>query len=351
MQARGGCAEIVDNAEKSNKVRLAFSQMFVSLTNPLGYLGGRRMELGREVQRAILLKAVMEALQKANGVHQSTLIGDKPEELRRRFWAFNANRDALAEGLAPYAATVAQDTAAEIEALSADPLWKQIIDFAVHGNRRDVGSNQIPQPLAPLRQWTSFHERKPTLAEMGGCWWLFRLSSTKLNPDSPEVTVSLLNIRPEAYYESNGGAWMEYALFFHSDIEGDDGARVDGICYHDNLQLYFLGFLEDRSRPLPTTMVLRYRMGGSRQITHRVATKVLLFVTNSQSRQISAPVVAVYIPKSDEWFGDKYQHEKSERLKRLGSHAHNKVSDILPIKDYQDLVERGRELIFDAGEG
>lgn len=304
--------------------------------------------LDPSVQRAILLKAIMEALQKTRGLTQADFYRGKPERLHGPWHRFNAASDTLKAGVDTYTTTVSAMLEEHADALPDDPLWNDIIAFALgRTSALSAADTRVPLALDKLTMWRAPADREHTLSEMGGLWYLFRLSS-RSDPKTPEVTVSVLNIRPQSYYAEKESAWTEFVLYLHPNRTRDPIIRVEGICYQYSVQLHFLGLLDSQNSALPTAMVLHYNKGG-RLPERRDRTEGLLFVTNSHSQQVSAPVEAVWIPESDIWGPEQYKVEKDKFLARLGSFPQDKVADIFPADAYQALIKRSREaLVFEA---
>lgn len=304
--------------------------------------------MDRDVQRAILLKALMMALHKTAGIEQQAFTDDKKQHLKGAWFRFNASTDTLKLGTGDYAKTLQDLLAQHGDSLPDDPLWAQIVDFAVHDRVPDAPEAPIPDSLAPLRHWGRNTNRDHTLSELGGLWWVFRLSTKSNAPDEREVTVSLLNIPPRRAYEDDEGEWINFSLFLHPPGEDDFHYRVDGICYPQHLHLHFIGLLDRTGSALPTAMSLHYDPGG-RYPQRRARSTGLLFVTNSHSQQVSAPVVAIHIPGSDHWDKEAYLTNRVELLRRLGSFPQAAISDICSRPTYDTLLERSESyLVFET---
>jgi hypothetical protein len=304
------------------------------------------------LQRALLLKALMEALQKGAGVARSKIEEEQPDELRNQWTRANATPQTLARGLDGYAETVGRMLDEQVGLLPDTDLWRRIRAFALSGtDAAPPPSGPVVEPmpaaLAELRHWVEGDARPHTLAEVAGCWYLFRLSS-QTDPDKPEVTVSVLNIRPEAILRENGAKWTEFALFLHPERKGENSYRVNGICTPSGDHLHFLGLLDKRSSYYPSAMSFRYSPGGRLPVRqHNI--DGLMFVTNSHGHQISAPVFARYAPHSDGWLREDYQTNRATMLQRLGSHPISELEDIFPADEYKRLIDKTAEgLIFEA---
>lgn len=301
--------------------------------------------MDEEIQRAILLKALM-LIAGQQGIALQEFEKDKARELGRPFTQFNATRQTLREGVEPYANTVRQMLLCDSGRLQlpAGPLWEQIRAFALG---EPVEENlTLPRSLRDLQHWRPDKPstRKNITSDMGGCWWIFRLTSK--GGSDRQVTASLLNIRPEFYYETSPSKCIEFTLAW----QGGNGESfvdqppltVHGICHHHNNQLHFLGILDKLSAPLPTAMVLHYEDGSTRR-THRRNSEGVLFTTSSHRVQISCPVVAVYIDGSADWRGDEYDEKRAALKPWLGSHDADKLAEILPPRAYEHLIRRSRE--------
>ncbi len=304
--------------------------------------------MDREVQRAILQKALMMALHETVGIEQATLSADKPEKLRGPWFRFNASADTLKRGADIYARTLQSLLAKHGDGLPDDALWTQIVEFAVNDRSPEALGTPIPDNLAPLRHWGQNTNRDHTLSELAGMWWVFRLSTKANAPEEREVTVSLLNIPPNASYRGDDGEWINFSLFLHPPGEDDFHYRVDGVCYPQHLHLHFIGLLDRTGSALPTAMSLHYDPGG-RYPQRRTRSTGLLFVTNSHSQQVSAPVVALHVQGSDRWDEKAYLKNREELLRRLGSFPQAEIADICGRSNYDTLLEPSKSyLVFET---
>jgi hypothetical protein len=270
------------------------------------------------------------------------------ESAKGPFVRFNAAQDTLIAHLPHYVDEVGKRIDEDRSALPQGPLWDEIIAFALGRLSPSPSPGpQIPGALESLAKWKNPEDRDHTLAEMGGLWYIYRLSSGSQG-DNPELTVSLLNIRPHNFYRKKPSEWTEFALYLHPSRPGDPVMRVEGICYQYAAQLHFVGLLDSSGSALPTAMVLHYTKGG-RYPERRYQTDGLLFVTNSHNQQISAPIEAVWIPGSHAWTDEEYEAGKQEARQKLGPFSHDEVRDLLPEAKYRSLITRSRDaMVFEA---
>jgi len=270
-------------------------------------LGGDAMNipnLDEDVQRAILLKAIMEALSKSSGMMQAEYHDDLDNDIKVAFTRYNARPEILRKGLSAYIPKVRDQLATHGKALPTDGLWKAVVDFALDGVSPEPTEERLPAALSSLDLWSKKHWRDRTLAEMGGSWWVFR-PATKRGTDDREVTVSFLNIRPSHFYDRQPSEWMEFALFIPPKEDHDPHPKIEGICLPHADQLHFLGLLDRTPQySLPATMVLHYVSGGQKTgVRHRVKTNGLVYVTNKEGKQVGAPITAFFIEGSQHWTG------------------------------------------------
>ncbi|RYG83963.1 MAG: hypothetical protein EON59_13570 [Alphaproteobacteria bacterium] len=248
--------------------------------------------------------------------------------------------------MSAYIETVSEILAETPLSFLDDPLWKAVKDFAVSDIAFTGGECAIPRPMAPLRKWTPFVLRDRAFDEIAGCWWIFSLTGTGTQNANPGVAVSLLNIRPKSFHDSQKSDALEFLLFLGGLQPEMELSRIEGVCHHYNQQLYLMGFLDRDGKPFPASMVLGWDPGG-RISSHWERTSGALFMPNSLGQQITAPITAIYIEGSSAWEGDVYHSKRKECFQRLGPHAHRVVADILPEPIYQSLVERMHERVFD----
>lgn len=298
----------------------------------------------------------MEAMSRSSvgasesAIRQSTFYaGVKEERFKEHWWRYNAPRDLLRDGMPEYVRRVGEVLEQNPQPLFEDPLWERILQFALYDNG-DESPTTLPGALSRLQNWRvngagrAGSERHDVTRDMAGCWYVFRLTSKRT--EEREVTVSLLNILPEVYYEDFPSHSIEFSLT--SRAEGDDPlVKVNGVCRHHVDQLHFIGVLAKRSAE-PTAMALHYEDGDVRD-GHRKSSKGVLFTTNSKRKQIAAPVVAVFIEGSDKWRGTDYDARKADLLERLGHFEATELSEIMPDWVYPHLLERSqKEMVYES---
>jgi hypothetical protein len=300
------------------------------------------------VQRAILLKALMEALQKTTGVKQADFRNGKPDDLQGHFTRFDANPHTLSKGLPHYLEQVRGLLDAHPGTLPVDPIWEMVRDY-VYGDAASVQrAAPIPPALSGFARWNQSHRRSHYLQELGGCWFIFRLSS-KTDIEDPEIAVALLNLRTLGWYQDRHNPWTEFTLFVHQEGAGDPTGRIDGICMQYHTNMHFVGLLDREESPLPTALALHYEPGGSRSLKRREATEGLIFGANSHGRQVSAPIVALHISESDCWDTGEYTAKRAPFEARIKTHKYADVRDILPEDQFEALKRRTQEsLVFQA---
>lgn len=301
------------------------------------------------VQRAILLKALMEALNKTKGMEQAVFQQGKAENLRGHFTRFNANAHTLNVGLDSYLETVRAKIDGVGDALPSDPIW-QLVKSYVYGDAADSQKAMpVPGPLNQLAGWNQLRQRPHHIKEMGGCWYLCRLS-TGCDLDDPEFAVSLLNIKTADYYQGRADPWTEFALFLHQETADDPTTRIDGICFQYHTNLHLIGLLDKDNSPVPTAIALRYEPGSVRSPKRRLACEGVLFGVNSHGRQISAPLVAAFVPGSDEWPAAEYRDRRAALEKNVGTKSgRTGLNGIIPASLTDTLLKTHSEyFVFQA---
>jgi hypothetical protein len=299
-------------------------------------------------QRAILLKALMEALNKTRSVQQADFRNEDDKRVGGHFSRFNATEASLSQGLDPYLKMVKARFDGDPTALPSDPIWALVRDY-VYGEAGDGhGAAPVPPALFGIEGWNQAQRRGLYLREMGGCWFIFRLS-TDATLDDPEVAVALLSIRTQGWYTGDNNPWTEFILIVHQEGDGNPRGRIEGVCMQYHTHLHFVGLLDRETSPIPTAMALRYEPGGSKNYMRREATDGLIFGANSHGRQISAPIDAIFVKGSDSWANDDYRLRRAEYEKRISTHHYKDIADILPKDRFEALVQRTRDsLVFQA---
>jgi len=315
-----------------------------------------------QMQRAVLLKALMLVLHYEAEVDKSALEGEKAvsgkQPIKGSEWTrFNATPGKLVKGLPWFTRVVDKELKEHQSALPEGELWAQIRAFALGEPipappDAPQGEVALPRVLDELQHWEERH-RMHTLAEMGGCWFLFRLHS-QADKSRPPVTVTVLSILPEAELRRRNTKWTEFTLFPPPDVVDEFGKqvvheyRIKGICKPMGDHLHFLGLLDKVDANYPTALALQYPRGGTNP-ERKTQADGLMYVTNSKSKQISAPVFARYIEGSGTWDTDEYNKQKPILLARRGSHPPEDIADIFPPEEYERLrKETAKGTVFEA---
>lgn len=112
--------------------------------------------------------------------------------------------------------------------------------------------------------------------------------------------------------------------------------------------LRFLGLLDKTDANCPTALALQYPRGGTNP-ERKVQADGLMYVTNSKSNRISAPVFARYIPGSGEWDTEAYNAHKPGLLAWRGSYAPEAITEIFPLEESERLLkETAKGTVFEA---
>lgn len=306
--------------------------------------------MDRSVSRAIVLKAVLEFLQKERGVGHTVLFEGVPEEYRGAFTRVNATADVLKRGLQPWLKTAAP----HLDALRAidDPLLPILIRYASDGELPAAYQAQAADtapPEFPIGEWRQPLLKDQIIRELSGTWRVFRLSAQRVSDSAdsePMVDHCLLTIRPKSYYAANPSAWTHFSMWQKEEQEDFSCkvVRTDGVCMHHH-NLYLTGLLDRIRANIPCSVMLKHQLGGRRNAEHAEQLFGIAFMTNSKGQHTAAHVDAIYEPGSAGWSEADFRARRSALLKQLGSRPLQEFSDHGKVR-YKELRELSKRVVF-----
>lgn len=290
------------------------------------------------VSRAIILKAILEYLQKERGIAHSELYESVPVDYRGPFTRANATEEVLRKGLRHWIAAI--EPYADALKDMADPVLPLLVAFARSG--------ELPPPAPPdfpIAEWRQPLLKDQIIRELGGTWHVFRLSAHLDSGGDPMVNQTILGIAPRSHYADKPSDWTHFAMWQQEDYPDAPSrvVRIDGVCMH-HVNLHMMGLLDRVRANIPTVMMFRHQLGGRRPVGHVAEMTGIALMTNSAGKQTAAHVEAIFHKDSETWSNDEFRERRQTLLLSVGSRSRKDYAHLLSEQRYEKLRRLSAEV-------
>lgn len=294
------------------------------------------------VSRAIVLKAILEYLQKERGITHHELYESVPIDYRGPFTRANATEEVLRKGLRHWIAAIEPHADALKDMAVTDPVLPLLVAFARSG--------ELPPPAPPdfpIAEWRQPLLKDQIVRELGGTWHVFRLSAQRDSSGDPMVNQTILGIAPRSHYAHEPSDWTHFSMWQQEDHPDAPSrvVRIDGVCMH-HVNLHMMGLLDRVRANIPTVMMFRYQLGGRRSSDHVAEMTGVALMTNSAGKQTAAHVEAIFQKGSEAWSNDDFRKHRQTLLLSVGSRSRKEYAHLLSEQKYEKLRRLSTDVVY-----